>query len=173
MSELKKMKVSDSDIYKLYCLQNEDNKLNGFAIFAKQKIHQKKIQILKMYTSNFVQLGGAINEIKKEFSYEKMQLMQKEFGDLSIDQLTASKFTKGQFMAILTLSITGIAIGAIIGLGIIYWKEIVGACVVLFFILVALFSPSKKEEILFDKNGKAKYKKSTTSDGIENFSKIK
>ena len=78
MSELKKMKVSDSDIYKLYCLQNEDNKLNGFAIFAKQKIHQKKIQILKMYTSNFVQLGGAINEIKKEFSYEKIQLMQIE-----------------------------------------------------------------------------------------------
>jgi hypothetical protein len=85
--------------------------------------------------------------------------MKKEFGDFSIEEMTASKFTKGQFMAILTLSITGIAIGAIIGIGIIYWNEIVGACIVLIFILGALFSPSKNEEILFDKNGKAKYKK--------------
>ena len=172
MSDLKKIKVSNLDIYKLYCLQNADNELSGMSILKKQKIHQKKIEILKNYTSNFVQLGGSINEIKRDFSFDKMQLMQKEFGHLSVEEMESSKYTKGQIKAIITLTVLGIAIGAIIGLGIIYWKEILGTIIVLFFILVALFSPSKKEEILFDKKGKQAYKKTTEANGSEKFTKL-
>jgi hypothetical protein len=172
MSDLKKIKISDLDIYKLYCLQNADNNLSGLALMKKQKIHQKKVEIIKNYTSNFVQLGGSINEIKRDFSAEKMDQMKKEFGDFSIEEMTASKYTKGQIKAIIFLTVLGIAIGAIVGLGIIYWKEILGTCIVVFFILGALFSPGKKEEILFDKKGKQVYKKTTEANGNEKFTKL-
>ena len=52
MSDLKKIKVSNLDIYKLYCLQNADNELSGMSILKKQKIHQKKIEILNQNMNN-------------------------------------------------------------------------------------------------------------------------
>jgi hypothetical protein len=119
-----------------------------------------------------VKLGGSINEIKRDFSAEKMDQMKKEFGDFSVEEMTASNYTKGQIKAIIFLTVLGIAIGAIVGLGIIYWKEILGTCTVVFFILGALFSPGKKEEILFDNKGKKVYKKTTEANGSEKFTKL-
>ncbi len=172
MSDLKKINVSNLDIYKLYCLQKADNELSSLAIFKKQKVHQKKVEILKKYSPSIVELGGSINEIKRDFSFEKMELMQKEFGPVDVEEINGSKLTKGQIIAFLFIVVLGFAIGAIIFLGIIYWKEILGFSIVLILILGAIFSPNKKEEILYDKKGKQLYKKTTDSNGNEKFEKL-
>lgn len=98
--------------------------------------------------------------------------MQNKFGHIMVEEMESSSYTKGQIKALIMLTVLGIAIGAIIGLGIIYWKEILGTCFVLFFVLGALFSPSNKEEVLFDKTGKKAYKKTTDANGSEKFIKL-
>jgi len=172
MSDIKELKIAKEDIYKLYCIQHAENQMNAFSIMKKNKNHQKKVQIIKKYSSNFVKLGGVISEIRSEFSITKMKSMEYKYGPFSVEEFEGSKYTKGQFLAMLVLLAVGLFVGGLIFLGVTYWKEILGVCIVLIFILAAIGSSGKKEEILYNEKGKESYKKTTTNDGTETFTKI-
>ena len=175
MSYVKKVNITEQDLWLLYEIESVRRSTAFYKYFELLNINQKKVEIIKKYTTSFVDLGNVISEIKREFNEDKLSVLRNKYGEIDFSTLKSSKMTRSQFYALLFIVGLGFTLGLISVLGVIYWKQIligIGVIILILGALGSVFMPKKKTEYLYDDKGKKIYKRHKQINGEDLIEKL-